>query len=90
MRNDLYGSHLLRAYELFNGSPRPHVTASRALPANILAAHETPAAKRNLAKIFCSKPCSYIELNIDDLADVYVSLNGQKRGKLSSTLSVLA
>lgn len=53
--NDLYGSHVLSAYELAKGLTRPHGSTPLALPPDLFEAQETLVAKRKLSTILCSK-----------------------------------
>lgn len=51
--------------------------------------HETLAARRKYPKVRSSKPCHDIPFSVADLVKVSIRVQGQKRGKWSSPLSVL-
>lgn len=88
--NDLYGSHLLCAYDLAKRFTRPHARTSLVLPPYVFESQETLIAKHKMAKILCSKSIVDIPLEAGDLVDVYILLKGLKRGKWSSPCSFVA
>lgn len=88
--NDLYGSHVLSAFELAKGFSRPCGAPAIAVLAHLFEVQETLYAKRTLTLILQKKDTHDIPIAIGYLVDLYVRLEGQRRGRLSSPLSVLA
>ena len=83
--NDLYGNDTCSAHELFKGFTRPVApgTLPKIIPKDIVTTRQTLMAKRKLNLILKSKLTSVATVHVGDLAQVYIKLENEKRGKLS-------
>ena len=83
--NDLYGSDVCSAQELAKGYTRPATVGSYPVivPEDILQAHDNLLAKRKLTRILRSKTTSDIPVKVDDIIQIFIREQKDKRGKWS-------
>lgn len=72
-----------------NGFKRPLITAPNHLRLDLLEARSNLHIKRNIARILKIKAKNDIKIAPDDIVEVYMNLNGEKRRKWSRRIIVL-
>lgn len=74
----------MSAYELAHGFTKPSIHNPSLLLNDLLETQNTLDAKRNLARILCSKSPKAQTITAADLVEVYIKLPNQKHGSCSS------
>ena len=89
--NDLYGNNVASSHELSKGYTRPIIhDFPRNIPPEILKAQEALSAKLKLNLILSSKSTAEPPVHVGDYVQIFVKLQGQKRGSWSDPTPVLA
>lgn len=90
--NDLYGSHILSAFELAKGYSPPIDFRNPPVPITdkIIDAHTILIVKQKLALILRSKKSSPQNFAVSDMVDIWIGLSNEKRGKWTAPRAVIS